>query len=251
VEVIHNGKPVKMSMEDLKSYAQKGFDYTTKTMTLSEERKAIEEEKKKFEEELQNQLKTYEQRRQELDEVVSLKDQWDFYINSLEQSDPDLFEEIKNGFQKTAQHFQNPVLTAQMQKMRELEERYQKDLVERENQQIRTQFQSGLDTAKKGEWGQLLDQLGMKLDEAKVRDAWVNSEGSVDDAIKQVYAQDVIKRLQSKSKVSTTKKKASSKKVPTAGTAKSTKPVKETGIKANARTPWSSVLSQVTKEYLK
>jgi hypothetical protein len=253
VEITHNGNAVKLSMEDLKSYAQKGFDYTTKTMTLGEERKQIEAEKEKFQEELLSRTQQADEREREISDVIQLKDKWDFYINSLEQTDPDLFTEIKEGFSKTAQQFSNPVLTAQMKELSDLKTSYQQDIQQREHDQIRREFTNGVEKAKTGEWGQLLDQLGLKFDEEKIKQSWVNSEGSVEDAVKSLYAADVVKLLQSKGKVTTAKKKAASaKKIPTAGTAKrAMSPVTDDGIKANARTPWNTVLSQTLNKYVK
>lgn len=42
VEITHNGKPVKLTLDEVIEHASKGFDYTQKTQQLSEQRKQIE-----------------------------------------------------------------------------------------------------------------------------------------------------------------------------------------------------------------
>jgi hypothetical protein len=42
VEITHNGKPVKLSLDEVLEHASKGFDYTQKTQQLAEQRKQIE-----------------------------------------------------------------------------------------------------------------------------------------------------------------------------------------------------------------
>jgi len=42
VEITHNGKPVKLTLDEVLEHASKGFDYTVKTQQLAEQRKQIE-----------------------------------------------------------------------------------------------------------------------------------------------------------------------------------------------------------------
>ena len=42
VEITHNGKPVKLTVDEVLEHASKGFDYTVKTQQLAEQRKQIE-----------------------------------------------------------------------------------------------------------------------------------------------------------------------------------------------------------------
>jgi len=42
VEITHNGKPVKLTLDEVIEHASKGFDYTQKTQQLAEQRKQIE-----------------------------------------------------------------------------------------------------------------------------------------------------------------------------------------------------------------
>lgn len=42
LEIRHNGKPVKMTLEDVLENASKGYDYTHKTQELAEQRRALE-----------------------------------------------------------------------------------------------------------------------------------------------------------------------------------------------------------------
>jgi hypothetical protein len=43
VEIKHNGKPVKMSLDEVLEHASKGFDYTQKTQELAAQRRQLEE----------------------------------------------------------------------------------------------------------------------------------------------------------------------------------------------------------------
>lgn len=43
IELKHNGKPVKLKLEDVIEQAQKGFDYTQKTQEIAEQRKQVEQ----------------------------------------------------------------------------------------------------------------------------------------------------------------------------------------------------------------
>ncbi|HNG04156.1 MAG TPA: hypothetical protein PLQ71_19880 [Nitrospira sp.] len=42
LEIKHNGKPVKLSLDEVIEHAQKGFDYTAKTQEIAEQRKQVE-----------------------------------------------------------------------------------------------------------------------------------------------------------------------------------------------------------------
>ena len=43
VEITHNGKPVKLTLDEVLEHASKGFDYTQKTQQLADQRKQIEQ----------------------------------------------------------------------------------------------------------------------------------------------------------------------------------------------------------------
>lgn len=55
LEIKHNGKPVKLSLEEVIENAQKGFDYTTKTQEIAEQRKQVENYAKHVQEQAQFQ----------------------------------------------------------------------------------------------------------------------------------------------------------------------------------------------------
>ena len=42
-EITHDGKPKRLKLSELREYAQKGFDYTTKTQSVASERQAVSE----------------------------------------------------------------------------------------------------------------------------------------------------------------------------------------------------------------
>lgn len=241
-EIIHDGTPVKMTREELLAHAQKGFDYTKKTMTLSEERKAIEAEKAKLMEEFQK-------RSQGVEDVLSLKEQWDFYLDSLAQQNPDLFEEIKEGFSRTSQQFKNPVVEAQLkafnQKMGKIEE-VQKAW---ELEQIRKGFEKEFEAEVSGDWGKLLTSAGLTPDKEKITKAWIDHGGSVRDALKLVYSDDVVKLMQSKSKLNEVKKKVAAKPASVSSVKKSAPEVKDEF--SPRKMSWNDIGHLVNKKYLK
>jgi len=56
LELIYKGQPVRVPKSDAIKLAQQGYDYTQKTMTLAEERRAFEAERMSVQAELQRQL---------------------------------------------------------------------------------------------------------------------------------------------------------------------------------------------------
>ena len=61
VEIKHNGKPIKMTLDEVLEHASKGFDYTAKTQELAEQRRAIEQQAQLLQQQYQYQQATMEQ----------------------------------------------------------------------------------------------------------------------------------------------------------------------------------------------
>ncbi|MEF2156397.1 hypothetical protein V3390_09205 [Luteimonas sp. FXH3W] len=100
VEIEHNGKVVNLKQSELKELAQKGFDYTQKTMALAEERKAFDTERTQ----VSNQRQHYESRVEEASQALQAA--YQFAQASLgEAPDPSLaYENSGYYLELKAQH---------------------------------------------------------------------------------------------------------------------------------------------------
>ncbi len=61
VEIKHNGKPIKLSLDEVLEHASKGFDYTVKTQELAEQRKQIEQQAQLLQQNYQLQQQTIQE----------------------------------------------------------------------------------------------------------------------------------------------------------------------------------------------
>lgn len=98
---IHNGQPVKVdSVDQLKELVQKGYDYTKKTMEISEKDKAFTEKEQKYEAEYkqrQTQLQEYEN---SLATVIQETQIAEAVLADMKATDPDLFEDFRQRYEK-------------------------------------------------------------------------------------------------------------------------------------------------------
>lgn len=97
VEIKHNGKPVKMTLDEVLEHASKGFDYTTKTQELAEQRRQAEH----YLQQAQQTLQLREQTIQEQSALYSMDSQLANYqqVNWDAWMDQDPVEASK-GWQK-------------------------------------------------------------------------------------------------------------------------------------------------------
>lgn len=248
-EIKHDGVTRSLTQKELLDYAQKGFDYTSKTMTLAEDRKKQEEEWNTKEEENKKLHEDFVTRQSEMSDVMQLKAKWDFYINSVERSDPDLFDQIQAGFNEQTAHFSNPLIDAQMKRVEDELQVMKSASSERENAKIRQEFDDGL-KVQEDEWKDDFEKLGLKLDPEKVRKEWIDGAETVKQAVLNVYAGDMIKLLKSKNKTAAVKKKVQSTKAPiTSGKVNAAKEV-ETPTPPLRKQSWEQLLHKVQKEYV-
>lgn len=97
VEITYKGKPVKLTADEVIENAQKGFDYTQKTMEIAEQRKAVEAQAQM----LQQQYQIQQSNLQSYAQLMSMDSQigqyqevnWDAWVDS----DP---IEAQKGWQK-------------------------------------------------------------------------------------------------------------------------------------------------------
>ena len=246
-EITHNGEKVKLSKEELLEHAQKGFDYTSKTQTLAEQRKALEEEKERELAEIREQQETWNQKHQELQDLVTLKNQWDHYITQLERNDPGFYEQIQQGFQETQDQYTNPVVAAQIEALNSKMAQYDQVLQERENMAIRKEFETGYNQAIE-KFKSDFETLGLNVDKEKIQKEWVDGAKTVEQAVLNVYASDMIKLLKSKGKVESVKKQVSNaQKVPTAGNQQMAKSVQP----PSGSLSYDAILADVKRKYLR
>jgi hypothetical protein len=86
IEIRHNGKPVKLKLEEVIEHAQKGFDYTTKTQELAEQRRNVEQ----YAQAIQRQAEFTGKFQQDLSQITAMDMQlqqfqnvnWDQWMDS-------------------------------------------------------------------------------------------------------------------------------------------------------------------------
>lgn len=213
---VHNGNPLKVeSIDDLKSLVQMGKDYTLKTQSLSDERKAWESERNGAETEINQTIeglnKSIEAHKTQLQEL----EQWTFALNQLRESAPDLFEEVQSVYSNVQKQFSNPVLDQQLAAIRAELAETKKGLSERENKAIVDEFErefSGLSATE-----QSLKELGITIDKDAVKKEWAKTGMDVNKVVGALYFDQIAKAQASKSKVEATKLKVGAKPVGAAG----------------------------------
>jgi DNA repair exonuclease SbcCD ATPase subunit len=165
---VHNGAPIKVeSLDELKNLVQMGKDYTLKTQSLSEERKAFETEKSSAEaelnqaiEEFNNQVATYQNQLQELE-------QWQFALNQMKETMPDIFEEVQRAYDGTVKQFKNPILDQQLAAIKAELAETKKGLAQREDKMIIDKFEQ--EKASLAATEQSLKELGVTIDLSQPR----------------------------------------------------------------------------------
>jgi hypothetical protein len=209
---IHNGNPLKVeSIDDLKNLVQMGKDYTLKTQSLSDERKAWETERTTAEsevnqaiQELNTSIETHKTQLQELQ-------QWTFALNQLKESAPDVFEEVQRAYEGTVKQFSNPVLDQQLAAIRAELAETKKSLSSRENKLIVDEFER--DKGAMSATEQSLKELGVNIDWAEVKKEWASSGMPVNKVVGALYFDSIAKAQASKAKVETTKAKVTARPV--------------------------------------
>ena len=217
-ELIRDGEAHKVPLTQMKELAQKGFDYTQKTQALSEERK-------RFSEESELAIRDLEQAISKHSEDLKSKQLWDHYVDNLKQSDPDLYEQVRQGFSQLTGAYNNPIVNQAIESLRAENQKLKQGFEEIQHEKVRKQLDTELNQVK-SEFDPVAKALNMKLEWDKVVEAWKNGAKDVKTAFYAIYGEDITKRYKSRAKVEQTKKKASPA-VRTAGTLKRTQEVQE------------------------
>ncbi len=209
---IHNDLPVKVeSLEDLKNLVQMGKDYTVKTQSLSEERKAWDAEKSSTETELNAAIEEFNTAQKAHGQQLQEMQQWTFALNQLKESAPDIFEEVQRAYEGTVRQFSNPVLDQQLASIRAELAEAKKGISERENSLVLDKFESEKGALSATE--QSLKELGINVDWNEVKKQWASTGLPLKQVVGSIYFENVTKAQASKAKVETTKQKVAAKPV--------------------------------------
>jgi len=227
--IIYKGEERKLSKSELKDYAQKGFDYTQKTQEISKRNLELEEKLKGLEEKENSILAKHDEQRQKFTKDLNEKKQWDFVLTALQKQNPDLFEEVKGFTEELMVNYQNPLVQGLIEKVNTLENRG----VEKEDQEIANQYHRELNEVK-STLIPTLEKLGIKVDENKIKDAWIKGAENVKAATYSIYGDQIRKLQESKIKLNSAKRKAATRKVPTASSMRAAKKVEPTRTKKSS-----------------
>lgn len=197
LKIKHDGSEHELSQDDAVKFAQMGFDYTKKTQALA----AKEEVFKKQYEEKEKALVAESSKFQD---DLKLKNQFDFCMDHIKEEDPTFFEEMSAKIQTASRFYSNPVVDKAMKRVADLEGQVNNLL----NGHKRNEYQSQFSDVQKNLFPKL-EKLGIKIDESKIKDAWINSASDVKSAIFSVYGDQIDKAYASKVKLESVKKQAS------------------------------------------
>lgn len=236
---IHNGQAVKIdTVDQLKELVQKGYDYTKKTMELSEQDKVFKEAQVKFEGEYKQKTEELQQYENSLAEVIQETQIAGAVLADMKATDPDLFADFAQRYQAEANRrnqaasymkpFEGKIqeLSGELQSLKQQK-------VEQERAGIRSNWESELKTAQTN-YAPKLAKLGIAVDWDKVQATWaadasgkltvVNAVGALyGDAIQSAYESQQ-KMLETKNKTANTMLKRTG---VGSGVAKNTDPKKE------------------------
>lgn len=216
---IHGESPIKIETpEQLKEYLQKAQDYTVKTQSLSEERKAFESNKVETEKELNAAIQEFNTKVQENDKQLQELQQWVFTLNKLRDDAPDIHEELVRAHAGTVEKYSNPVIDQQFAAQNKRFEELEKKLISRENEVIIDKFEMEKQALFATE--QSLKELGINVDWDKVKNDYFATGLSAKQVMGSIYLDSLTKAQASKQKVETTKQKVSAKPIGAAGSSR-------------------------------
>lgn len=213
---IHNDQPIKIeSIDDIKNFLQMGKDYTVKTQSLSEERKAWDTEKSGAEKELNGAIEKFNADMKSYEGQMQEMQQFTFTLNRLKESAPDIYEEVQREYHKTVEQFSNPVLDKQFAEQNRRFEEIEKKLTSREDKLIIDSFDN--EYAALAPLEQSLKELGITVNKSEVKNKWAATGLSPEEVVGAMYGKMAMQAQASKSKVQTTQQKIAAKPVGGAG----------------------------------
>jgi len=214
--LIHNEQPLQVSsVDELKNLVQMGKDYTLKTQSLSEERKAWSSEKESTEKELNAAIEEFNTQHRELAPKLQELEQWTFALNQLAEQDPDVFAEVQRAYEVVKKQFSNPVLEKQLASIRAELAETKKGLTSREDKLIVDEFKRDKDAFTATE--QSMKELGVNIDWKEVEKQWAATGMPVKSVVGSLYFESLAKAQASKAKVDTVKAKVAARPTGMAG----------------------------------
>ena len=227
--LIHSEKPFEVGNKDeLKNLLQMGKDYTLKTQSLSEDRKAFDLDKSQAEEYIQQRVEEVSKSQKDFEQKFQELEQWMFTLDQLKTEAPDIFEEVQRAHSGTQKQYSNPILTKQLAEFKSQLDQVTKGLEQRENKLVLDGFDS--EFAKAAHLEQSLKELGITVSKEDVKKEWANTGLGAEQVIGMLYGAKLMQAQASKAKVEQTKQKVNAK--PAGGASSS-----RTGTKGKAIDP--------------
>lgn len=210
MNLIHNDNPIKIDSEDkLKQLIQQGYDYTAKTQNLSEERKRWETEKVQAETELNAAIEEFNKGQESYSKELNEIQVWRHALDHIKNNAPDVFEEVQQAYNQITNQYKNPIVEQQLKAMQAQLQEAMKGVKQQEYKGIVDEFErefKSMDSTL-----QALKELGISVDEAKVKAEWKDTGLPVKKVIGSMYFEQIAKAQASKNKVQSTGKKIATK----------------------------------------
>lgn len=195
--------------EEPKLTAKEFRELDAKRIELDAKEKAITERFANQEKELQEKYH----------EKVKTHDEIDAFLGHLAEKDPELFDLFKGEFQEHRKMYTNPLQEETRREISELRKELDSFKNKAGNEVTLTKLETEMNQAK-ATYGKEAEEAGLKVDWAKVEDAWAdNPKLGLKNAFYAEYGESMVKAAASKAKVEAVTKKIDSRpKVATAGT---------------------------------
>jgi hypothetical protein len=212
MDLTHDGKTFEVqSQEHAKELMQKGYDYTVKTQSLADERKAWEGERETLSKQFETQETELAQKYEEFSGQLRENQIIETVISQMQNEDPDLVAEISQRYQAIESQFNNPVYNSQIEQMnKQITELRSGQEVERASlasKEFDLEMQGSQNLV-----DQLKDTLGLEVDREVVQKRWLKGD-DVKKAIFAEYGDRILKLKESKTKVAKTKRAVGKKQV--------------------------------------
>ena len=220
--IMYNGEEKQLTKDEFKEYASKGFDYTQKTQDLSKQRLEFDKSVEAFEEQKANLHGEFQKEKTQFQNELGLKKQWDFALDTMQKQNPDLYDEVKSFHEELITTYNNPLIQDLMNEVQSLKSQG----LQKEDANVANQYHSQMSKAKKDIFP-MLEKLGLRVDEAKVKDAWIKGAENVESAVYSIYGDSVRKVQESRLKLSAARRKTSTSKSPTMGNTNASKTVEK------------------------
>lgn len=216
--ILRKGMPVEFDdVEKVKEMLSKGFDYTYEKQQLADQRREQEETFTQREQEIASRLEEVENYRKQLDEQVLENQVMGQILAELKQNDPDIFNELQSAYQQRMGMFNmqnnHPALKQYGEKISELEKALQQTTQQKQQEESQStvkEWEEGLNGVQK-ELGGKLRKMGVRPDWSKVKEVWqsdASGSTSVRQALLAVHGEQMLKAMESQSKLNQTKAKS-------------------------------------------